>query len=378
MRDVAMLPLGGKIELHLNFIEPEHTMTTKDKVARRKLSLLQLAHELSNVSKACHIMGYSRQQFYEIRRNYQTYGSQGLLDRLPGAKGPHPNRVSEDVEKAILQYALDYPTHGPLRVAQSLCLEGVQVSSGGVRGVWQRHNLLTRHERLLRLEEHVGKQAIRLTDEQVRLLERFSPEFRERHIETRFTGDLVAVDTFMVEHLKGVGRVYLQTVIDTFSRYAWGRLYSSKLPVTAVHILNEDVLPFFEAHGSEIKTILSDNGREFCGRPDKHPYELFLQLEGIEHRTTKVRRPQSNGFVERLHRTLLDEHFRIEGRKTFYESVAQMQKDLDAFLVTYNTRRPHQGRGMKGRTPEKVFKAGLKPGLQRDKREEKMNSEKAA
>ena len=357
-------------------------MTTKDKVARRKLSLLQLANELSNVSKACSIMGYSRQQFYEIRRNYQTYGSQGLIDRLPGAKGPHPNRLSEAVEQAVLKYALDYPTHGPLRVAQSLCLEGVQVSSGGVRGVWQRHNLLTKHERLLRLEEHVGKQAIKLSDEQVRLLERFSPEFRERHIETRFTGDLVAVDTFMVGHLKGVGRVYLQTVIDTFSRHAWGRLYSSKLPVTAVHVLNEDVLPFFETHGATVHTILSDNGREFCGRPDRHPYELFLQLEGIEHRTTRVRRPQSNGFVERLHRTLLDEHFRIEGRKTFYESIDQMQKDLDAFLIIYNTKRPHQGRGMKGRTPIKAFTDGLKlvpkPDLKHQKKEEKMNPKQVA
>ena len=191
------------------------------------------------------------------------------------------------------------------------------------------------------------------------LLEKFSPEFRERHIEANFTGDLVAVDTFLVGTLKGVGRVYLQTVIDCHSRYVWGRLYPNKLPVTAVQVLNDDVLPMFESHNARIKTVLSDNGREFCGKPDTHPYELFLQLEEIEHRTTKVRRPQSNGYVERVHRTLLDEHFRIEGRKTFYESIQQMQKDLDGYLVKYNTKRPHQGRGMKGRTPEQVFKAGL-------------------
>ena len=95
-------------------------MTTKRKVARRKLSLLELATELSNVSKACQLMGYSRQQFYEIRRNFQTYGSQGLLDRLPGPKGPHPNRVEESVEQAILDYSLQNPSHGPLRTAQQL------------------------------------------------------------------------------------------------------------------------------------------------------------------------------------------------------------------------------------------------------------------
>lgn len=120
-------------------------------------------------------------------------------------------------------------------------------------------------------------------------------------------------------------------------------------------MLNEDVLPFFDQHGAAITTILSDNGREFCGRPDKHPYELFLQLEGIEHRTTRVRRPQSNGFVERLHRTLLDEHFRIQGRKTWYESLEQLQKDLDTYLHHYNHERAHQGRNMNGRAPYKAF-----------------------
>jgi len=368
-------PAGVTMELrHFINLSKENVMTTRKKVARRKLSLLELATDLGNVSKACKIMGYSRQQFYEIRRNFQTFGSEGLLDRLPGAKGPHPNRVNESVEAAIMEYSLAHPTHGPLRVAQQLVLQGIQVSSGGVRGVWIRHDLLSRHSRLLRLERTVREQNLPLSDEQVRTLERFSPEFRERHIETRHTGELVAVDTFFVGTLKGVGRVYLQSVLDCHSRFAWGRLYTSKLPVTAVHVLNEDVLPMFEAHEAKILTILSDNGREFCGRPDRHPYELFLQLEGIEHRTTKVRRPQSNGFVERLHRTLLDEHFRIKGREKWYESVEEMQKDLDAYLTAYNHERTHQGRGMEGKTPYQVFLEGLP---RRDKGEKK-ESKKAA
>lgn len=335
------------------------TTVQADKIARRKLSLLQLAQELGNVSKACKIVGYSRQQFYEIRRNFQTYGAEGLLDRVAGPKNPHPNRVSAAVEEAILAYALEQPTHGAQRTADELLLCGVQVSSGGVRGVWSRHNLLSKHERLLRLEETTRKKKLALTEAQIRLLERFSPEFRERHIETRFTGELVAVDTFFVGTLKGVGKVYLQTVLDCFSRYAWARFYTSKLPVTAVHVLNEDVLPFFESHGARIHTILSDNGREFCGRPDQHPYELFLQLEQIEHRTTKVRRPQSNGFIERFHRTLLDEHLRPSGRTKWYKSTEEMQVDLNGYLEQYNRTRPHRGRNMNGRTPEQVFLAGL-------------------
>ena len=182
-----------------------------------------------------------------------------------------------------------------------LRLKGLQVSAGGMRGVWQRHDLLTKHERLLRLEKsHRPSARSSSPTSRPGCWSGFSPEFRERHIEAPHTGSLVAVDTFFVGTLKGVGKVYLQTAIDCHSRYAWARLYPSKLPVTAVHLMNNDVLPTFEAQDAKIEVVLSDNGREFCGRPDQHPYELFLQLEEIEHRTTRVKRPQSNGIVERL------------------------------------------------------------------------------
>jgi len=113
------------------------------------------------------------------------------------------------------------------------------------------------------------------------------------------------------------------------------------------------------SHGTRVQTILSDNGREFCGRADQHPYELFLQLEETEHRTTKVRRPQSNGFIERFHRTLLDKHLRPSGRTRWYEILEEMQQDLNGYLEQYNMKCAHRGRGMNGRTPEQVFLAGL-------------------
>jgi transposase InsO family protein len=334
-------------------------MTTDARIARRKLSLLELAQDLGNVSKACKLVGYSRQQFYEIRRNYQTFGAEGLVDKVKGPRAPHPNRVAPEIEQAVLDHALAHPTHGPNRVAHELALRGLQVSAGGVRGVWSRHDLLTKHERLLRLERSTAERTIELTAEQAKLLERFSPEFRERHIEAPHTGALVAVDTFFVGHLKGVGRVYLQTAIDCHSRYSWAKLYTNKMPITAVQTLNNEVLPTFEEHEARIDAVLSDNGREFCGRKDQHPYELFLQLESIEHKTTRVGRPQSNGIVERLHRTLLDEHLRVQGRTVWHETVEEMQSALDAYLLGYNQDRPHQGRGMSGRTPLQAFKEGL-------------------
>ena len=333
-------------------------MTAKDKIARRKLSRWSLRGTLQR--QPC-LQGDGLFTPAVLRDPAQlpTYGADGLIDRLPGAKGPHPNRVPSEIEQAVLDHALAHPCHGALRVEQELRLRGLQVSSGGIRGVWMRHGLLTRHERLLRLERTTAERTIELTEEQVQALERFSPEFRERHIEAPHTGALVAVDTFFVGTLKGVGKVYMQTMIDCHSRHAWARLYPSKLPVTAVHLMNADVLPTFEEHGGKVETVLSDNGREFCGRPDQHPYELFLQLEDIAHRTTRVKRPQSNGIVERFHRTVLDEHFRVEGRRTWFETIEEMQIALDAWLVTYNTARPHQGRGMNGRTPIRAFTDGL-------------------
>lgn len=169
---------------------------------------------------------------------------------------------------AVLAHSLEHPCHGPVRVAQELVLRGIQVSSCGVRGVWSRHELLTKHQRLRHLEKATGERAIELNDEQIRLLERFSPEFRSCHIEAHCTGSLVAVDTFFVGALKGVGKVYLQTAIDCHSRHAWARLYPNKLPMTAVPLMNNDILPTFEEHGAVIENVLSDNGREFCGRMD--------------------------------------------------------------------------------------------------------------
>ncbi len=122
----------------------------------------------------------------------------------------------------------------------------------------------------------------------------------------------------------------------------------------------------FEEHDTPAITVLSYNGGEFCGCPDRQPYELFLQLEGIEHRTTRVRSPQSNGFVERLHRTLLDEHFRPQGRRNWHESLDEMQTDLDAYLHHYNHERAHQGRDMNGRTPYQALPDGLPEGLPED------------
>jgi transposase InsO family protein len=330
-------------------------MTAVSQSTRRKLSLLQLASELDNVSKACKIMGYHRDTFYEIRRAFQVNGMAGLIEERRGPRGPHPNRVSPENEAKILDYSLARPTHGAQRVANELRMQNVNVSPSGVRGVWLRHEIGTRHKRLLRLEQHSQDVTLILTDEQIALLERHSVDFRCRHVESSRPGELLNQDTFFWGSLKGVGKVYVQVVVDVFCSLAFAKVYTSKMPVTACDLLYERVLPFYEALGVPIGAVLTDNGREFCGRVEMHPYELLLAMEGIDHRTTRVRSPRTNGFVERMNRTLLDECFRVAGRTTWYMEVEEIQRDLDRFLAYYNVERTHQGYRLKGRTPAQAL-----------------------
>jgi transposase InsO family protein len=334
-------------------------MTAQKQIIKRKLSLLQLAEELGNVSKACNIMGYHRDSFYEIRRAFQVGGTAALVESRRGPKNPHPNRVSEEIENAILDYSLKNPTHGCVRTSNELRLAGTNVSAGGVRGVWIRNNMETRVKRLLRLEEAAQNNIVVLNEAQIKLLERHSANFRCRHIESSRPGELLNQDTFHWGSLKGVGKVYVQVVIDTFCSLAFAKVYNSKMPITACDLLYDRVLPFYEALGVPVGAILTDNGREFCGIKEKHPYELLVAMEGIEHRTTKVRSPQTNGFVERMNRTLLDECFRVAGRTTWYENIEQIQADLDRFMEYYNLDRSHQGYRLNGRTPANALKQAL-------------------
>ncbi|NDK37163.1 DDE-type integrase/transposase/recombinase, partial [Rhodovulum sulfidophilum] len=193
------------------------------------------------------------------------------------------------------------------------------------------NRLGTRYDRWLALEEAHAGQTIEITAEQAAFLEKQNPCFRERHVESGTPGELLSADTFFVGTLKGIGKVYLHAVVDTFGSYAFGFLHVSKQPEAAVAVLHNDVLPFYRALDLPVKAVLTDNGREFCGT-EKHPYELYLDLNAIEHRRTKVRTPKTNGFVERFNGTVLEEFFRVKMRETFYETVEALQADLDAWL----------------------------------------------
>jgi transposase InsO family protein len=339
-------------------------MTAEEKVARQKLSVLELALTLGNVSEACRIKEVSRTQFYEYKRRFQTHGLEGLK-ALPPIHKTHPFTTPPEGVERMLAVSLEHPTWGCVKLSSMLKLEGITISSPTIQNILIKHGLASRFERLLKLEEQAAHQAIELTPQQVAQIEKANPCFRERHIESSHPGELLSQDTFYVGVLKGVGRVYLHAVVDTYGSFAFGFLHTSKQPEAAVAVLHNDALPFYQERGLPVTAVITDNGREFCGK-ETHPYELYLQLNDLEHRTTRVRRPQTNGFVERFNRTVLDEFFRTAFRTKFYESVEALQVDLNTWLVHYNTERPHLGYRNMGRRPLDTVNLYLASNVQRE------------
>lgn len=200
----------------------ERTTSKLAESTKRKLSLLELAGELDNVSKTCQLIGYHRDSFYEIRRAFEVGGVAALIEQRRGPRGPRPNRVAPEIEEKIRAYALERPTHGAQRVANELRLQGFDVSPSGTRGVWPRHGLETRTKRLLRLEREAQKDTIVLSEEQVQLLERHSADLHCRHIEVSRPGD---------SQRPGVGEILnLYTPL-------YGVISASRL--TAISLLNE-------------------------------------------------------------------------------------------------------------------------------------------
>jgi transposase InsO family protein len=336
-------------------------ITTKDpalKLAHKRLTVLQLAESLGNVSEACRRGGLDRTSFYEYKRRFQTHGIEGLKD-LPPIHKTHPQTTPPEVVAKVLALSLANPTRGCVWLSDKLKLEGVSVSSPTVQDILIKHGMGKRYERLLKLEEKAAQEALELTPTQVALIEKNNPCFRERHVESSRPGELLSQDTFYVGRLKGVGRIYLHVVVDTYGSYAFGFLHTSKQPEAAVAVVHNEVLPFYQERAIAVTTILTDNGREFCGT-ERHPFELYLQLNDIEHRTTRVRHPQTNGFVERFNRTVLDEFFRTAFRSKFYQTVDELQTDLDAWLANYNTQRPHHGYRNMGKRPNDTVEQYLR------------------
>ena len=341
-------------------------MQSNTKVIRNKLGLLNLAQELKNVSQACKMLGYSRDTFYRYRDLVDEGGEIALHDksiRKPNLK----NRIDDATETSVVQMAFNFPAYGQLRASNELRKNGIFISPAGVRGIWQRHGLEVFQKRLKALEAKSAEAGIIFTEAQIVALER--KKFDDEacgEIETAHPGYLVSQDTFYVGTLKGVGRIYQQTVVDTYSKVAVAKLYNTKTPITAADVLNDRVLPLFDSYSVPVLRMLTDRGTEYCGNKETHDYELFLAINDIDHTKTKARHPQTNGICERFHKTILNEFYQIAFRKKIYNNMEEMQIDLDNWVQEYNLNRTHQGKMCCGRTPMQTFLDGIPKWKEKD------------
>jgi len=335
-------------------------MTSNETVIHYRKRLLNCAQK-HNVTAVCRIFGISRTRYYEILADFLKFGEAGLY---PKAKIPvMPNKIRGEAEKAILDLALEYPTYGPARLANELKAKtegALSYSSGGIYFVLKRNGLSRKKARLYR--SYMDSSSLVTLE---KILKDEVP--KEVHIETDHTGELLGQDSFKLGYIKGLGKIYHQAAIDCNCSFGFTKIYNSRSADTSVDLLKQKVLPFYKAMGVKIERVITDNGKEYthhskASRP-KHKYEKFLKDNLVVHSLTKVRSPETNGYVERFHRTILEEFFLLALRKKVYVNLAQLQFDLDKFMIEYNFRRTHQGYKLKGTTPIRKFMEGIKSPL---------------
>ena len=325
-------------------------MTLEDSIRTTRLRVIRRSHELRSVSAACREAGISRTLFYRWRDRFERYGADGLHPRRRQAARGRPAQTSPQTERLVLALALAWPTWGCGTLAAQLARHGLaRLAPSTVQRILRRAALPTRRHRLLVLEQHSAGSAGLLTERTRRQLQR-ARRGTEAHVQAEVPGELVCLDTFYVGKLKGVGKVWQITACDAACSYGVAQLLPELSAAAVASFLRNVLVPLYRKAGWPLQRVLTDGGSEFKGA-----FDVACRDLGIRHTRTQPRHAWTNGFVERLHSTILQEHWRIQFRRRYFTNRASMQQTLEAFMRFYNEQRPHQGYRLRGRTPASLF-----------------------
>ena len=321
-------------------------MTLEDSIHSQRLRVLREAERLGNVSEACRRHGMSRTLFYRLQKRFEQYGPDGVHPKRRQARRGRPAAIPVQTERRVIAFALAWPTCGPQWYSDQLAREGVTIAATTIWRLLRRQQLGTRRARLAVLEYGSAATTGVLTERTAKPL---------RHVEASAPGELLSLDTFYVGKLKGVGKVWQITGCDCASSFGWARLILGEVTATAVlSFLREAVRPVYRHAGWRLRRVLTDNGKEFKGA-----FAAGCERLDIRVTRTKPRHAWTNGFVERLQKTILHEHWRIAFRRQYFTGARALQRSLDRFLQFYNHERTHRGYRLRGRTPATVFKGAV-------------------
>ena len=300
---------------------------------------MEITNTIQKINNSDTLHGLTFFQFYRYRRHFTT---QEMVEK----------RIfqSSKMAQQVIDLSIKNPTLGFVRLSIMLRSKGIKVAPSMISYILTQKGITTKNDRILKLEEKAVNKLIQLTDLQIYLIEKANPCFRERLFESSRPGESLSQDIFYVTNFKGIGKVYLQTVVDTYSSYAFGLLHSVRNPIYAVSILNNHVLPFYKLLGLKINNIYTDIKRDYCGN-ETHSYKQYLVDNNIEQLNNRKSWHRTNGFAERFSKTSLNEFFGKVLNEKKYVNIESLQADFDNWLIYYNMERPHQGYRNMGKSP---------------------------
>jgi transposase InsO family protein len=300
-------------------------------IIERNVDIMDLRQALMTIAEIYRSLKLNLRDPAEFIKILQEESLSDLVSRTrAAARNPRSRvRLPKDIECRVLEYTTKFPHHGQDRVSRELKKLGISISPGSVRGIWLKHRLEKKQQRI-KLGE--GLNTVRPDEESNKVEEPMVMTFPEQAVHP---AQEFLQDTYFVGHVRGVGKVYHQLGIDFYSGFAFVKLYQDRTSLSAADLLNDRVLPFLDRCGLKMGRVWTDTGVEFCGVSDSHAYQIFLKISGIEHQ--KAMPPQGRKAIESLNRVLQKTFYDIALRRKSYATLQDIQADLDVFMERYNS-----------------------------------------